>query len=127
VGEVTSYSVHSAIISFAMLASIEPNDIADARADKSVIGTWQGWQSFNSGYGVITDCHDGARVWCDRRSAPTFSSPGMCLPCRMQGIPDVIRITMLKGTRQRTIGLVSHAMLFIQDRVDVLSAQILWM
>jgi hypothetical protein len=75
---VNSSLVRSAITSFAMLASIENEDIVDARADKSVGGTWQRQQSFTVGHSAIADSHDGARVGCERRLVHMRSFPGMC-------------------------------------------------
>jgi hypothetical protein len=125
VRKVSSSQVQSAIIYFSTLVSIKPEDIVDARADKSPCSNWQRLKSFTLEQAPITNAHVGARVGWDNQSAPTLFSPGMCSSWRMQGIPDATSMAMRKRTRQRTIGLVSRNVFFSQDRVDLLSAHIL--
>jgi hypothetical protein len=125
VHKVSSSRVQSAVISFATLALIEPKDSVDVRAKKRVGGTWKRRQSFTLGHSAITDSHDGARVGRERRSAPIFSCPCMNSPWRIQGVSEATSMVMRKRMRQQTMGLVSLAMFFIQDRAEVLSDQIL--
>lgn len=71
----TSSCIQGVIIYVVSLVAIKPEDMVDASIYKSVGGTWRGHQSLTAGNADIMDSHDGARVECDRRSAPTFSSP----------------------------------------------------
>jgi hypothetical protein len=80
VGEVTSSRIQSLIISFTLLAPIEPVDIVDASTDNILGDTWQCQQSLTSGHVDIMDAHGGTRVGRGRWSTPTFPPPGCARP-----------------------------------------------